>query len=226
VSASSLEIDGIEIDLTTPVAVPWAGTVATWVDEVARVSAEVSNVQFYFGDLLNQGIAAFGEVVAYARAMAVAGRCRETLRYYSWVSKKFPPTRRVKELTFNHHRAVASLEAGCQAMLLARAVEEDLSVKDLRQIAACKSTSLTSSAISTGRAVRCLLPEGIYKDLEQFAADFEYTVDEAVQRAVVQFILARRQAARQELALHVQHEQRHGWGNLDLPESRTLFVGR
>jgi hypothetical protein len=197
-SASTLEIEGIEIDLTTPAAVPWAGTVAAWVDEVARVSAEVSNVQFFFGDLLNQGIAAFGEDDAYARALEVSGRDRETLRFYSWVSKKVPPARRVKELTFNHHRAVAALEAGCQAILLARAVEENLSVKDVQQIAACKSTNLTSSTLSTGRAVRCMVPGRIYKDLEQFAADFECTVDEVVQRAVVQFMLARREAVRQQ----------------------------
>lgn len=196
----TLEINGAEVDLAVPEPAPWQGTIAAWSDEVARTSAEVANVQFYFGDLINQGVAAFGEVAAYAQATVVAGCEPETLRFYAWVARKVPPARRVKQLTFNHHRAVAALEPVHQATLLSRAVEEKLSVKAVQQIAACKPTSLTPSTLPTGRAVHCLVPGSIYKDLEQFAADFECTVDEVVQRAVVQFILARRQAARQELA--------------------------
>ncbi|MFY9803894.1 MAG: hypothetical protein WA211_10045 [Candidatus Acidiferrales bacterium] len=199
--AVTLEIDGAEIDLTTPAAAPWSGTVEQWVDEVARVSAEVNNLQFYFGDLINQGIAAFGEA-AYARAMVVSGRDRETLRFYAWVAKKVPQSRRVKELTFNHHRAVAALHPACQATVLSRAVEESLTVKDVQQIAACKPTSLTPSAVASGRAVHCLVPVSIFKDLEKFATDFESTIDEVVARAVVKYMLDRRQAARQELAAH------------------------
>lgn len=195
----TLEIDGTEVDLTVPAPTPWPGTVAAWVDEVARVSTEVTNVQFYFGDLLNQGIAAFGEVDAYYRAMLVSGKDRETLRFYSWVAKKVPPARRVKELTFNHHRAVAALDQGCQAILLARAVEENLTVKDVQEIAACKSTTLTPSAVAATRGVHCLVPVSIYKDLEKFATDWKCTVAEVVQRAVVKYMLERRAAARQEL---------------------------
>jgi hypothetical protein len=200
VSAPTLEIDGQEIDLTTPAAAPWPDTIAAWSEEVARTSAEVANVQFYFGDLINQGIAAFGEVAAYAQATVVAGCERETLRYYAWVARKIPQARRVKELTFNHHRVVAALHPVCQATLLARAVEEKLPVKAVQQIAACKSASLTPSMLPKGRAVHCMVPGSVYKDLEKFAADFECTVDLVVARAVVQYIQARRQAARQQLA--------------------------
>lgn len=198
----TLEIDGQEVDLTTPAPTPWSGTIAAWSEEVARTNAAVANVQFYFGDLINQGIAAFGEVAAFAQATVVAGCKPETLRFYAWVAKKVPKARRVKELTFNHHRAVAALSPVCQATLLARAVEEDLSVKEVQQIAVCKSTSLTPSMLPTGRAVHCLVPGSIYKDLEQFAAERKCTVDKVVQLAVVQFIQSRRQEARQELAAY------------------------
>jgi hypothetical protein len=195
----TLELDGQEVDLTTPAPAPWPGTIAAWSEEVARTNAAVANLQFYFGDLINQGIAAFGEVAAFAQATIVAGCKPETLRFYAWVAKKVPDARRVKELTFNHHRAVAALHPACQATLLARAVEEDLSVRDVQQIAACKSTSLTPSMLPKGRAVHCMVPGSVYKDLEQFAADFECTVGVVVARAVVQYTQARRQAARQEL---------------------------
>jgi hypothetical protein len=195
----TLEIDGKEVDLSVPEPIPWPHSIASWVDEVARVSSEVANIQFYFGDLLNQGIAAFGEVAAYARAMAVSGRDRETLRFYAWVARKVPKHRRVKELTFNHHRAVAALDQACQATLLARAVEENLPVKAVQQIASCKSAVLTPATVGTSRAVHCLVTERIYKDLEKFAADWDCTVDRVVQLAVVQYMLAKRAEARQQL---------------------------
>jgi N6-adenosine-specific RNA methylase IME4 len=55
------------------------------------------------------------------------------LRRARWVCDKIAPSRRMAKLSFEHHAAVATLEAAEQDKWLRKAIEKELSVQDLRR---------------------------------------------------------------------------------------------
>jgi len=57
---------------------------------------------------------------------------KETLRQYKRISENIESGTRVPELSFMHHREVASLPPEKQELFLNKAVEEKLSVRELR----------------------------------------------------------------------------------------------
>jgi len=86
-------------------------------------------VGFWIGDAIIRGEQEFGER-AY-QPWTAKGYKAERLRQYAWVAQQFPPVTRVS-LSWTHHRIAAALPE--PQALLERAVAEDLSTRELREI--------------------------------------------------------------------------------------------
>ncbi len=86
---------------------------------------------FLIGDWVTAGEQAYGE--KYAQALDSVKLRYETLRQYVWVCQQVELSRRLDKLTFSHHHAVASLPPEKQDEMLALAVAEGWSSKELRK---------------------------------------------------------------------------------------------
>lgn len=89
------------------------------------------SVQWWVGDWLNYGAAAYGE--KYAQAVDVTGTAFSTLQNYAWVSKQIEPSRRRPALSWSHHREVAGLDPTGQDRWLAAAETEGWSKGQLER---------------------------------------------------------------------------------------------
>ena len=78
---------------------------------------------WWIGDALEYGEARFGE--QYAQAVDATTLAIETLQQYARVARQVSPSRRVKNLSWSHHREVADLEPDDQERWLARALAGD-----------------------------------------------------------------------------------------------------
>jgi hypothetical protein len=87
-------------------------------------------VRFAIGDAIIQGEALYGEQ-AY-QAFEHLNLSEEGRREYSRVSGRVPRSRRRKDLSWSHHRAVAALEPAGQREWLKRAAEEGMSHHEMR----------------------------------------------------------------------------------------------
>jgi hypothetical protein len=104
----------------------------TWEDDGRQLAEQYKrNGQWEIGEWLN----AFLWGGKYDTAQAIFGLSRGTLKNYASVAKKFPASRRRTSLTFEHHVAVAALPESEQDRLLARAEDERLTARALRDIA-------------------------------------------------------------------------------------------
>lgn len=101
----------------------WVRT-GLYLGTVERVS------QWWIGDWLLYGAAKWGE--KYAEAAKITGYDAGSLRNMASLASHFSLSRRRDNLTWCHHAAVASLDEAEQDHWLDRAVEEKLSVADLR----------------------------------------------------------------------------------------------
>jgi hypothetical protein len=81
------------------------------------------------GDLFIFGERKFGE--QYAQALEPLKYSEKTIGNAMWVCSEFPPSRRHKALTFNHHMAVAALEPDSREAILSEAEKKDLTVKEV-----------------------------------------------------------------------------------------------
>lgn len=89
---------------------------------------------FWKGDLLNY---AYSRVDWQGSIDAIVDRWAltpETLDNYRSVAKRVPAERRVRELSYGHHEAIASKPEAEQAEYLARAQKEHLTVSKLKQV--------------------------------------------------------------------------------------------
>ena len=89
------------------------------------------SVQWWIGDWLNYGERKYGEI--YAQAIEATGLSYQTLADNKWVSGQIETSLRKENLSFNHHKEVASLPAEDQQKFLNKAVEKNLSVRELRE---------------------------------------------------------------------------------------------
>ncbi len=85
---------------------------------------------WWLGDWIRYGNTKFGE--RYARAAVITGYDSQSLMNMVWVASRFEFSRRRENLTWSHHEAVAPLEEDEQEKWLGHAIEERLSVADLR----------------------------------------------------------------------------------------------
>lgn len=87
--------------------------------------------RWWIGDWLSYGEREYGK--RYASASAATGYSEQTLMDAVWVARSVAKSRRVKRLSFSHHKAVAKLKSAEQERFLADAARNDWSVSDLRK---------------------------------------------------------------------------------------------
>jgi hypothetical protein len=120
----SFDADGLKIKENTPF--------DKW-EEMGRFLLNVQDRwQLYIGDWINFGEKKYGE--KYAHAVNVTSLAYQTLNDFAWVAGKVPQENRRTELAFSFHKAVAPLSHANQKKLLQRAVDDKLTVRDLRDL--------------------------------------------------------------------------------------------
>jgi hypothetical protein len=88
------------------------------------------HVNWWLGDMLNYGEKRYG--IMYQEWLNKTGLDIQTLRNAKWVASKIEPSLRRYNLSFDHHKEVASLEPLKQDELLDRAEKEKLTREQLR----------------------------------------------------------------------------------------------
>jgi hypothetical protein len=103
---------------------------AEWLATGRRLGAIGRCSQWWIGDWIRYGSARWGE--KYAEAARITGYDVASLRNMAWVASQFDLSLRSDKLTWSHHVLLAPLESDEKQHWLDRAVEERLSVADLR----------------------------------------------------------------------------------------------
>jgi len=103
---------------------------AAWLATGRRLGAIGRCSQWWIGDWIRYGTSRWGE--RYAEAARVTGYDVASLRNMAWVASQFDLSLRSDKLTWSHHVLLAPLEPDEQKRWLDRALEERLSVADLR----------------------------------------------------------------------------------------------
>jgi hypothetical protein len=96
-----------------------------------RLSSLVNASAWCLGDWVIFGQDRYGD--RYRRAVEAAGLDYQTIRNYAWVARRFPPTRRLAAVSFQHHAEVAALPADEQDRWLALCAEHHWSRNELRR---------------------------------------------------------------------------------------------
>jgi N6-adenosine-specific RNA methylase IME4 len=111
-------------------------------------------VQWWIGDWLNYGEHSYGEKYSQALTPAQAN----TWRQFAWVARTFEMSRR-RDISWSHHKEVASLPAAAADVLLSKAAEEELSQREVRRLARS-----TQRAIAQGESSgRCCTVDDLRK---------------------------------------------------------------
>jgi hypothetical protein len=102
-----------------------------WISTGRRLARIVRCSQWWLGDWVRYGTAEYGE--KYTAAAKLTGYDVHSLRNMSYVASRFSEvSRRRDALSWSHHAEVAALSPFEQDRWLERAVQERLSVADLR----------------------------------------------------------------------------------------------
>jgi len=101
-----------------------------WMDVFKALKQVEGCVQFWIGDCLAYRQQKWG---MYDDIAEETGMEENTLRQYKQVSEQVKSDTRVSDLSWTHHREVASLPPEKQELFLNKAVEEKLSVRELRE---------------------------------------------------------------------------------------------
>jgi hypothetical protein len=101
-----------------------------WLATGRRLGAIGRCSQWWIGDWVRYGTARWGE--KYAEAARVTGYDTASLRNMAWVASRFDLSLRNDKLTWSHHVLLAPFDAAAQREWLRRAIDERLSVSDLR----------------------------------------------------------------------------------------------
>lgn len=101
-----------------------------WLSTGRRLGAIGRCSQWWIGDWVRYGTARWGE--RYAEAARVTGYDVASLRNMAWVASRVSLSLRSDKLTWSHHVLLAPLAADEQQLWIERALEERLSVADLR----------------------------------------------------------------------------------------------
>jgi hypothetical protein len=118
---------GVEV---TPVELRITGKLSyqQWSQMMKGLQRAHRSMLWVLGDGFVYGEGRFGE----AFAQAIEEYSRESARNAMWVSAMVPPVRRLTDLSWSHHQAVAHLPADEQAKFLKAAVEKNFTVGELR----------------------------------------------------------------------------------------------
>jgi hypothetical protein len=101
-----------------------------WLATGRRLGAIGRCSQWWIGDWIRYGTARWGE--KYSEAAKVTGYDVASLRNMAWVASQFDVSLRNDKLSWSHHVLLAPLDEDEQRRWIGRAVEERLSVADLR----------------------------------------------------------------------------------------------
>jgi len=103
----------------------------TWQAVGARLQSAAGSVNWWIGDWLNYGESRYGET--YTQAIEDTGLDYQTLRNCKWVAASIQMSLRGDNLSWSHHREVASLEPKEQQRWLEKASQEGWSKSRLRE---------------------------------------------------------------------------------------------
>lgn len=106
--------DPVSLRITGEVSFDEWSAIGAWLEAVQ------GGLQWWTGDWMNYGEAAFDE--KYAQAIDATGWSISTLEVYSWVCRKIAPAQRRPDLSFSHHKEVADLKPAEQETWLAKAI--------------------------------------------------------------------------------------------------------
>lgn len=117
-----LDMSGLRFNDVVPI--------GAWEEIGALLKRIEGGVMWWLGDWLNYGEREYGE--KYAQAMDASDYSYQTLNGARWVAENVEFTRRRKELSWSHHREVASLEPKEQDKWLQKAIDNGWTRKELR----------------------------------------------------------------------------------------------
>ena len=103
-----------------------------WVNIGHQLKAMSQGLMFWVGDWLNYGEEHYGEM--YAQAMDITGYSYRTVKQAKYIAKKFPPEARNDALSFTHYTAVAGEEPERAKALLDQAINESLTIDELKRL--------------------------------------------------------------------------------------------
>jgi hypothetical protein len=103
---------------------------AEWFAAGRKLGAIGRCSQWWIGDWIRYGTSRWGE--RYAEAAKVTGYDVASLRNMAWVASQFDSSLRSDKLSWSHHVLLAPLTTDEQRAWIEKAVEERLSVADLR----------------------------------------------------------------------------------------------
>ena len=103
---------------------------AEWLSTGRRLGAIGRCSQWWIGDWIRYGTARWGE--KYVEAARVTGYDVASLRNMAWVAAQFDSSLRSDKLSWSHHVLLAPLTTDQQRGWIERAIDERLSVADLR----------------------------------------------------------------------------------------------
>jgi predicted HicB family RNase H-like nuclease len=103
----------------------------TWQELGARIGRHSSGAAWWLGDWLVFGRMKYGR--RYKDAVEATGFDYQTLRNYAVVARRFPPSRRRDDLSFQHHAEVCALPDFEQDLWLDAAVAHRWSRNQLRR---------------------------------------------------------------------------------------------
>lgn len=122
--------------------------IAEWSRAGHRLSVMSRCSPWWLGDWIHYGNAKFGE--KYSRAAKITGYDAQTLMNMVYVASHFEASRRREELSWSHHETVTSLSSDEQDRWLTRAIDDKLSVADLRlELRSCRKGKQALSHLDT-----------------------------------------------------------------------------
>jgi hypothetical protein len=122
---------------------------AEWLSTGRRLGAIGRCSQWWIGDWIRYGTARWGE--KYVEAARVTGYDVASLRNMAWVAAQFDLSLRSDKLSWSHHVLLAPLTKEQQRAWIERAIDERLSVADLRlELRARGHGSRREKAVASG----------------------------------------------------------------------------
>ena len=146
-SSLALPVEADDTGLDLPKGMP----VAQWRRTGESLGQIDRACRWWIGDWLSYGELEYGE--RYAPAAAATGYSEQTLMDAVWVARSVSKSRRVKRLSFSHHKAVAKLKPAEQERYLADAARNDWSVSELRKRIGEEAGTAASPSSRTKKAV-------------------------------------------------------------------------
>jgi len=102
-----------------------------WDQTLYKIAQVGDGARWWLGDAMKYGDKHFGEI--YMQAVGETGLAEDTMRRYLLVASRISPVNRVKELTWSHHRQVASCPEGEQIRWLRMALDHNWSLAELKE---------------------------------------------------------------------------------------------